>query len=325
MRFVKQTHVGNSRPAELSAAMVQRLSLKTIPSNGFSKYRSCARILFGFIAATLFIGTLEPPARGASIQHGTLELVAENAWISPGQSFSIGLRFKMDPGWHIYWKNPGDSGEPPRVTWQLPPGITAGEIEWPAPRTMLVSTIMNYVYDGEVLLIVPMQAAQGLPPQSGAKLDASVRVLICSEKMCVPSKAQISLSLPVKNQPPAPDPNAAPLFSATRGRLPKPAPAGWLFTWADKQNSLVLRARISGKTSTGFAPAYFFPMEDSPVDYSAKQEFAPVAQGFQITMQKTSDPGKPLARLRGVLVLANGQAYLLDVPAGGTAAGGKGS
>ncbi|MFZ0821729.1 MAG: protein-disulfide reductase DsbD domain-containing protein [Candidatus Acidiferrales bacterium] len=306
--------------------MVQRLSLKTIPSNGLSKHRSFAHILFSFIAATLFIGTLAAPARGASIQHGTLELVAENAWISPGQSFTIGLRFKMDPGWHIYWKNPGDSGEPPHVTWQLPPGITAGEIEWPAPHTMLASTIMNYVYDGEVLLIVPMQAAQGLSvAQSGAKLDASVRVLICSEKMCVPSKAQISLSLPVKNQPPMPDPTVAALFSSTRAHLPKPAPAGWQFTWTDKQNSLVLRARITGKTSTGLAAPYFFPMEDSPVDYSAKQEYVTSASGFQITMRKTNEPAKPFTRLRGVLVLADGQAYLLDVPAGGPAAGRTGS
>jgi thiol:disulfide interchange protein DsbD len=301
--------------------MFQKLSLSTIPSTGSSKHRSLARILFGLIAATLFFGTIAAPARGASIQHGTLDIVSENGWISPGQSFAIGLRFKMDPGWHIYWKNPGDSGEPPRVTWQLPQGITAGEIEWPAPHTMLVSTIMNYVYDGEVLLIVPMQAAQGLSPQGAEKLDASVRVLICSEKMCVPSKAQISLSLAVKNQPPAPDANAAALFSATRAHLPKPVPAGWQFTWTEKQNSLVLHARITGMASTLMSKAYFYPAEDSPVDYSAKQEIEWVAQGFQITMRKASEPGKPLTRLRGVLVLADGQAYLLDVPAGGRAAG----
>jgi DsbC/DsbD-like thiol-disulfide interchange protein len=325
MRSVNRVLRGVSIAAELRNAMVQKPSFTAIPPSCVSKRPPTAYFLIGFIAAALFIGTITIPARAASIQHGTLDLVAENAWISPGQSFTVGLRFKIDPGWHIYWRNPGDSGEPPHITWQLPQGITAGEIEWPAPHTMLASTIMNYVYDGEVLLIVPMHAAQGLPPQSGAKLDASVRVLICSEKMCVPSKAQISLSLPVKNQPPMQDPNAAALFSATRAHLPKPAPAGWQFTWSEKQDSIVLHARISGKTSTEFAKAYFFPMEDSPIDYSAKQDFAPVAQGFQITMRKASEPSKPLSRLKGVLVLADGQAYLLDVAAGGPAADPKGS
>jgi thiol:disulfide interchange protein DsbD len=321
MRYLNQAEDGFLTPAELRTAMVPKPSLKSFRPNCLA----AAHTLITFILVFFFSGAIANPVRGASIQHGTLDIVTENAWISPGQSFNIGLRFKMDPGWHIYWRNPGDSGEPPRITWQLPQGITAGEIEWPAPHTMLASTIMNYVYDGEVLLIVPMQATQALTPQNAAKLDASVRVLICSEKMCVPSKAQISLSLPVKSQPPVQDPNAASLFSQARAHLPKPAPSGWQFTWVDKQNSIVLRARVSGKNSALIAKAYFFPLEDSPVDYSAKQDYATNTTGFQITMQKTNEAAKPLTRLRGVLVLADGQAYLLDVPAGGPTAGRAGS
>ena len=306
--------------------MIQSISLKRILPRCIYALRTAAVVLGTGVGAALVIGMMGAPVRGASIQHGTLDLVAETAWISPGKSFAIGLHFKMDPGWHIYWKNPGDSGEPPRVTWQLPQGITAGEIEWPAPQRMMTSTIMNFVYDGEVLLIVPMRAAETFTAMnSPVHLDASVRVLICSPQMCVPSKAQLSLSLRVKNQPQAADPNATALFSASRARLPKLVPAGWQFSWTDRKDSLVLRARTSGTVPTGSSPAYFFPMEDSPVDYSAKQDYAPTAAGFQITLRKSNQTNAPLTRLRGVLVLADGQAYLLDVRAGSPAARRTGS
>ena len=293
-----------------------------IPNRFPVSLHSPARLFVSLFVAVSLLGFLTGAGWGASIQHGTLDLIAENDWVVPGQSFTIGLHFKLDPGWHIYWQNPGDAGEPPRVTWQLPAGITAGEIEWPAPQTMLTSTVMNYVYDREVLLLVPMRAAASVPASSGgAKLDASLRLLICSKEMCVPAKAQVSLSLSVKAQPAQPDARVAQLFSSTRAHLPKPAPAGWQFSWTDRQNSYVLRARTSAKT----LPTYFFPLDDMQIDFSAKQEIAPVTGGFQMTLRKSNQLTKPASRLRGVLVLTDGQAYLLDVPVLSSAAGHSGN
>jgi DsbC/DsbD-like thiol-disulfide interchange protein len=302
--------------------MIQQSPLKKFPARGSNSQRFLyALLIVGFLAGS-FVGPIAVSVRAAAIQHGTLDLVAENAWITPGQSFTIGMHFKLDAGWHIYWRNPGDSGEPPRVTWQLPQGITAGEIEWPAPSKMLYSSIMNYVYDGEVTLLVPMRADQTVNVSTGtAKFDASVRLLICSKEMCVPSKAQLSLSLPVKSQASVAEQQAASLFAAARAHLPKAAPKDWQFTWTDKKDSVVLH----GRTTQHIASAYFFPMEDSPIDYSAKQDYAPVPQGFQITMRKSNQPTQPISRLRGVLVLADGQAYLLDVPVGGSVLGRTGS
>jgi thiol:disulfide interchange protein DsbD len=309
MRLPKRFHAIDPR-----IAMNLKHSLENIESP--------TRFFICLLVAVLLLGSFARTARGASIQHGTLDLIAENGWVTPGQSFTIGLHFKMDPGWHIYWENPGDAGEPPRVTWQLPAGITAGEIEWPAPQTMLTSTIMNYVYDDEVLLLVPMKAAASVPVSaSGTKVDASVRLLICSKEMCVPAKAQVSLSLPVKAQQGSPDARVAGLFSASRAHLPKPAPAGWQFTWTDEKDSFVLRARTSAK----IAPTYFFPLDEMQVDFSAKQEITPVTGGFQITLRKSNQLTKPVSRLRGVLVMADGQAYLLDMPAVSSAAGHTGS
>ena len=78
------------------------------------------------------------------IPHGTIELIAENQWIAPGHTLNVGLHFQLEKGWHVYWVNPGDSGEPPRLTWHLPPGITVGPMEWPTPRRLGTATIADF-------------------------------------------------------------------------------------------------------------------------------------------------------------------------------------
>src|SRR5713101_351754 len=102
-----------------------------------------------FFPRFMLVLILLPTARAsaASIPHGTVDLVAENQWIAPGRQAYFGLNFHLEKVWHIYWVNPGDSGQPPRVVWHLPKGLSAGEIEWPAPRRLGTSTIVDFGYD----------------------------------------------------------------------------------------------------------------------------------------------------------------------------------
>ena len=79
--------------------------------------------------------SLNPP--GASAGHVEASLISERASVAPGVPFHVGIRMKIRRGWHIYWKNPGDSGLPPRITWTLPKGFVAGPIEWPIPEPTL--------------------------------------------------------------------------------------------------------------------------------------------------------------------------------------------
>src|SRR4029077_16178400 len=152
-------------------------------------------------AAALALCARHAEAAGAPIPHGTLELVAEKQWIAAGHRFNVAVQFELEKGWHVYWVNPGDSGEPPRVTWDLPAGIKAGAIEWPAPRRLGTSTIEEHCYEDAVTLVVPMRADETLSSQNPAQIAANVKVLVCRE-MCIPGKAQVSLTLPVKLQPP---------------------------------------------------------------------------------------------------------------------------
>src|SRR6202158_3501905 len=108
-----------------------------------------------FYSGVMLLLILLPEARvsAASIPHGKVDFVAEDQWITPGRQTYFGLNFQLEKGWHIYWVNPGDSGQPPRVQWHLPDGLSAGEIEWPAARRLGTSTIGEFGYDGAGLLL----------------------------------------------------------------------------------------------------------------------------------------------------------------------------
>ena len=275
------------------------------------RWHSPSSTFYGGLAcgAALLLSAASAQAEGTPIPHGTLELIARDESIAAGHTLDLGLRFQLEKGWHIYWVNPGDSGEPPRVQWQLPAGLTAGAMEWPTPRRLESASIVDYGYEDTVLLIVPLHAAASLAALQPVRLGAEVKLLVCSHEMCIPGKAQLSLTLPIKSQPPAPDARTAALFTATRKSLPRPAPENWRFSVADANDSFVLTAKLGQITQ-----AVFFPLVESQIENAAPQKLLPVTTGFQLTLRKSDQLLKPIQRLQGVLVLSADQAYLIDVP-----------
>jgi DsbC/DsbD-like thiol-disulfide interchange protein len=259
----------------------------------------------GFILLTCGTGT---PAEGTPIPHGTLELVAENQWIAAGHDFDLGLHFELENGWHIYWINPGDSGEPPRVKWQLPAGVTAGTLQWPAPRRLGTPSIVDFGYQDAVTLIAPMRVDSSFASRQPVSIIAQVKVLVCRE-MCIPGNAQLSLTLPVKSESPARDTRTRNLFTAARKSLPRPAPANWKLNLDEERHTFVLTANVGHEISQ----ADFFPLAESQISNTASQKLLPVAGGFRLTLQKSDQLLKPIERLKGVLVLSDGRSYLIVV------------
>jgi DsbC/DsbD-like thiol-disulfide interchange protein len=269
-----------------------------------------SRVISTFaLVVAVSLGGTAASAQSAHIPHGTLELVSDTSSIAPGHEFTVGLQFKMEHGWHIYWVNPGDSGDPPRITWQLPKGLTAGEVQWPAPQRMGASTIVNYVYDGDVVLMVPVRAGADYSAASGNKLEAGVKFLICSEQMCMPGKAQVSVTVPVKAQP-TPDTATAAIFAAARARLPKPAPADWKFSGHAEKDSFVIEIQAGHP----IAKATFFPLHESEIENSSPQVLVSRPTGIRLTLRKSGELTKQLQSLKGVLELPGGEAYQVDIP-----------
>ena len=273
------------------------------------------------LPTALTLGTtllLSAQAAATPIPHGTLELVAETQWIAPGRELYLGLHFQLEKGWHIYWVNPGDSGEPPRVRWQLPEGLTPGAMEWPRPRRLEASSVVNFGYDDAVLLLMPIQTSASLAAERPVRVGADVKVLVCRE-ICIPGNAQLSLTLLVKSRPSEPDARTRDLFAAARKSLPRHAPAHWRFSVNDAKDSFVLTANLGHHTTQ----AIFFPLTESEIDNAAPQKLLPLAAGFRLTLRKSDQLLKPIERLKGVLVLSPDQAYLIDEPIGKPVAAGN--
>lgn len=120
--------------------------------------------------------------------------------IAPGQPLQLGLLLTHQPDWHTYWKNPGDSGLPTQLDWQLPAGLDAGEIAWPAPRKFPLGNLANYGYDGQVLLPVaitvpPGWRAEPLATEATFQLHASW--LVCRQE-CIPEEGRFTLQVPIQ-------------------------------------------------------------------------------------------------------------------------------
>ncbi|MFB9970505.1 protein-disulfide reductase DsbD domain-containing protein [Pseudoroseomonas cervicalis] len=157
-------------------------------------------------------------------ERARMTLAAEVQSVAPGQPFRVGLRQSLAPGWHTYWKNPGDAGTPPELSFTLPEGASATGFDWPAPYRMPFGPLVNYGYEGQVLLPLTVTPPADLRPGDVFTIEAEGSWLVC-EKVCIPEEGVFRLDLPV--EPTArPDPALADAFRAAEASLPRPPLAG---------------------------------------------------------------------------------------------------
>ena len=235
-------------------------------------------------------------------------LVAEAAALAPGRTVTLGLHLAMKPGWHVYWRNPGDSGLPPEMAWRLPEGFSVGPTQWPAPERIPVQTLMNFGYEDTVTLLVPLHVPETLPESLRAggsvPLSGTLSYLVC-EEICIPGTAELALEMPLVSDPGAarePDPAQARLFAEARDALPVPAP-------------FPVRAVREGETLAlqldrpdGAPPiraAAFFPYAESALDNAAEQNLQGEA-GTQRLLLKPGEAAVAPEALGGVLTFDEG-------------------
>ncbi len=177
-----------------------------------------AHFIAPFIATVAFAQLFAPAATPKDLVK--VELISDVATIKAGAPFTLGVRLAIKPAWHVYWKNPGDSGAPTRVKWDLPDGFKAGDLQYPVPRRIeLPGDEVNYGYEDEVMLLTTITPPADLAPGKAIDLSADVSWLVC-EKVCIPGKATAKLSLPCGD---AATPANQDLFEKWRKRLPVPA------------------------------------------------------------------------------------------------------
>ena len=128
----------------------------------------------------------------------TAELISAYETVTPGQSFWIALKIKTDPGWHVYWKNPGDSGMAPVIHWQLLPGLVADPIQWLPPKKIKIAHLVNFGYEGDVYFPIKIQNNVAADREI-LRLKATVNWLACKET-CVPQQANLSTVIRIGSQ-----------------------------------------------------------------------------------------------------------------------------
>jgi len=226
-------------------------------------------------------------------------LVSEVASVGPGQAFWVALELDIRDGWHTYWRNPGDSGEPTKLAWQLPPGFTAGDIVWTTPHRFEIAPLVNYGYAKHAVHLVQITAPKDLKSGTPVSFAAKASWLVCSD-VCIPQDANLQLTIPAGTQAGGVDSGAAALFSAARGELPsaQPAPTSARIS-GDKL--VITLGREWGATLSQITSLGFFPYDEGVIEYATPQTLTRTKDALELSMKIGYQPPKAGA-IRGVLV-----------------------
>jgi thiol:disulfide interchange protein DsbD len=234
--------------------------------------------------------------------------------VAPGQTTHVALRQTIQKGWHTYWRNPGDSGEATRIAWSLPAGWTASPFIWPAPHRLPFGPLVNYGYEGEVLLPVAVTAPAGAAPGSTVTLKAKADFLVCAD-ICVPESADLQIALPVTAGAAPPDPAWGAKIARVLAEAPKPAGLQAVF----EAGGAGLKLAVTGAAIKGadMADAYFFPYSGTAIDHAKPQGIERGPEGLTLTLAPGYDfqsPTPPKA-LAGVVVVG-GKGYEISAGPG---------
>ncbi|MBB5328207.1 protein-disulfide reductase DsbD family protein [Tunturiibacter gelidoferens] len=239
-------------------------------------------------------------------QHLTAELVSLSPDIAPGGTLQVGLVLTLEEHWHVYWINAGDSGEPPKITWTLPEGITAGPMLFPIPSRLPLGPLMDFGYEDEVAFPVQLTAASSLKP-GPTHIDAKVTYLVCRE-VCIPGKAHLGLNLNVVPEAAAAQPVGA--LGEALGLIPKPLPPDAKLTVTGGKTDFVLNFTTGGRETN----AEFYPADQDQIANAAPQQIEPTSDGVRLRVRRSEDLKTLPAQLHGVLKLSDNEAYDVTAP-----------
>ena len=234
-----------------------------------------------------------------------VELLADHAAIRPGEAFSLGVRLRVEPGWHVYWENHGDSGFPTSAKLAAPPGFTLGAVRFPGPeRHVEEGDIVTYVHEGEVLLVVDGRAPERFPAGlEAAAFSVDARWLVCQE-VCYPGSGRAELAVPIAAASAKPALANEKAFAEARGRLPKPWSelAGAAIEWRGTADEPVAVFTVPGASELEI-----FPLA-SDSTFLAGRTLARTGTDCRLTAELRYEPDEAAdgPRMAGVLRVRTG-------------------
>ncbi|MEH8017453.1 thioredoxin family protein [Rheinheimera muenzenbergensis] len=224
---------------------------------------------------SLFSGVQAASTGWQSAKQLKAELVSEYRQVKAGQSLRLALHFVPDEHWHTYWQNPGDSGLPTRLNWQLPVGVTAGAIQWPTPQAFVIPPLVNYGFAGATVLLTELILPAGYSADS-LPIQLQADWLVC-EEVCIPAEAQFSLTLPVGNSAILTDDYLG-LFKQAEQKLPQPLKVTGSFDTAAGAFSAMIDWHSDAEIRA------FFVAATELVDHAGSQQIS--QHGQQLLLQQ---------------------------------------
>ena len=224
------------------------------------------KTIFSILLLFSFFGSAETVDTG----HARISLIKDHSDFVPGTSINIGLKVSMDKGWHTYWRNPGDSGGPIEIDWNLPKGFSVSDIKWPLPEKIEYPPLMTYGY--EDFVIYPMVLS--IPADySDDYFEMNADILICAD-VCIPESGKISSNLL--------DIESDSLIYEWLESVPsKSLP----ITTSLNDNNLEIKFTFEKEIKE----IYFFPDENNSIDYSSKQNFYKKDDGYFLSIKLFND------------------------------------
>jgi DsbC/DsbD-like thiol-disulfide interchange protein len=254
------------------------------------------------LALLLALLTAASPAAAEPVRARFVEaeLVSDTKTIQPGTPFRVALRLAMEPEWHTYWENPGDTGLPTTLEWQLPKGFETGELVFPYPHRFVAGSYVSYGYEGELLILQEITPRADLPLGEDVYLGARAEWTVCRADLCMPGGADLGLELGVSNEA-EPDGYWTNRLAKAAGLTPA-ASDGWKAVARVDGKTLIVTLTAEAAHDPGTVEVY--EKKAGLIDHETAPTIARDGDSIEITLNLARN--KPPERVDLVLVASRG-------------------
>lgn len=227
------------------------------------------------------------------------QLIAEEDGIAPGKSVWVAMRQEITPGWHTYWRNPGDTGLATTLAWDLPVGYTASELQFPTPHKQPTGELVNYGYNDAVILLARITAPATAQSGETISLKAKASWLVCQE-ICIPETDNLTIDLKVTNSP---IPSAwSSAFIAAKDKLPKPHQSAQSVKVNEETIEITLGSLPLAADELP-EEVYFFPHDGLLIQHNAPQKLLLDGRSLHLTIPKNKTRTSPITEVTGDIML----------------------
>ena len=224
---------------------------------------------FGYYVLFLtFFGSMEVCAQIPE-DLARVKISSDLKTVSPGSSGWLLMEVKVEPGWHMYWKNAGESGYPTTIKWEVD-GVDLGPLQFPTPKAYEFLEMIIYVHDGEFVLLTEMKVDEDFK-EDNVKIRGKLSTLICNEENCIPYESDIAMEIPYGLEKET-LPDKSSLIAKAKTQWPEVSPRDAKLSAILTEgvaNFQISHPALSGLDTSAF---YFFP-ESEYLGHQLKQTF----------------------------------------------------